>query len=101
MFNAQQMYPKPMNAAFLRPQNDSYLKCTILTGEITRIYHGTKITRTTQGQTISNILSIIKILPIINPITITILSIINLILNKTFLTMLHNFPSKVLHLGKE
>ena len=100
IFNAQQMYPEPMNAAFSRPQNDSYLKCTILAGESTRISHGTKTTMTTQGQTISNILSIIKILPIINPITIIILPIINIIINKTFLTMLHNLSSKVLHLRK-
>jgi len=76
------------------------LKRTILAGEITLISHRAKTTMTTQGKNISNIPIIIK-LPIINPITITILPIISLIINKIFLTMLHNLPSKVLHLRKE
>jgi len=61
------------------------LKHTILLGEITQISHGAKTIMITQGQITSNILIIITILSIINPITIIILPIIN----KIFLTMLH------------
>ena len=80
------------------------LKRIILAGEITCISPGAKITMTTQDQTTSNILIIITIHFIINPITIIILPTINLILsiiNRIFLTMLYNLLSKALHLRKE
>jgi len=75
----------------------------ILAREIILISHGVKIIMTNQSQTTSNIPIIITILPIINSITITIITI-NLILpiiNKTFLTMLHSLLSKILHLRKQ
>jgi len=80
------------------------LKQTILAGEITRISRGAKTKMTTQGQITTNIPIIITIFSIINPITIAILPIINLILLiiiQPFLTMLHNLPSKVLYLRKK
>jgi len=94
----------PCMQPFQGPITILMLKRTILAGEVTRISHGGKTTMATHGQTTSNFPIIITVLPIINQITIKLLPIINPILsiiNKTFLTMLHNLLSKVLHWRKE
>jgi len=107
IFQAQQQFPEPMNAAFSRPNNNLTHKRTILTGELTRISHGAKTIMTTHGQTIQATSIILIILPIINPTFLIIITILTTIcptfqiINKTFLTNLHSLPSRILNLKGE
>ena len=103
MFQAQQQYHEPMNAAFQGRTIILTHQRTILAGEITLISHGAKITMTIHDQIMLATSLMPIILPIINltfSISIIILLTIHLTfqtINRTFPTKLHNPPSRILN----
>jgi len=100
IFNAQQMYPENMNAAFSRPQKNSYAQ-TYNPGRrnhsnFSWSQNNNDHSRTNHFQH-PNQITILSIINLPFLTTNTILSIVPtfIIINTTFLTKLYNLPSKV------